>query len=301
MSAVLSRKNEEDYQQINIKFDKDKEILWLYMDPAGRSCFTSEMIKEIRDSHRILLSNRGHYPDGEQLHKVSYQVMTSVSSKPYNLGGDLQLFMQCIMNKDRDGLRDYAKLCLEGIYPTINNFDGHVTTIALVHGHALGGGFESALSSSILIAERSSKMGLPEVLFNLFPGMGAYHLLARRLPASQVEKMIMSGKIYAAEELYEMGIVDIIAEDGDGKTAVYNFIRKHKRNWSTQIAIQKVRQIHRPITFTELMRVCDIWVDAAINLSEKDLRTMRRLVKSQLKLSQKEADIQPEQDHLMVG
>src|SRR3972149_4441233 len=56
-----------------------------------------------------------------------------------------------------------------------------LTTISLVQGDALGGGFETALSSDVIIAEQSAAMGLPEVLFNLFPGMGAYSLLTRRI------------------------------------------------------------------------------------------------------------------------
>ena len=44
-----------------------------------------------------------------------------------------------------------------------------MTTISLVQGDALGGGFESALSSDIIVAEESAQLGLPEILFNLFP------------------------------------------------------------------------------------------------------------------------------------
>jgi DSF synthase len=59
------------------------------------------------------------------------------------------------------------------MYENIIHLDRDVTTIALVQGDALGGGFETALSSNVLIAERSAKLGFPEILFNLFPGMGA--------------------------------------------------------------------------------------------------------------------------------
>ena len=45
----------------------------------------------------------------------------------------------------------------------------------------LGGGFEAALSSQVLIAERSARFGFPEIMFNLFPGMGAYSLISRRI------------------------------------------------------------------------------------------------------------------------
>ncbi len=86
----------------------------------------------------------------------------------------------------------------------------------MVHGDALGGGFETVLSCDVVIAERGAKFGLPEVLFNLFPGMGAYSLLCRRLDGARAQKLMLSGRIYTAEELEEMGLVDLVVEPGEG-------------------------------------------------------------------------------------
>jgi DSF synthase len=284
MSNLLNSLYRPEYDNIRLKLDHEEGVLWLYMNHKGVPCFSSELITDIRDSHRILQDNNGYYPDGNNLQKVFYQVMTSEPGQPYNLGGDLDFFLECVSNNDRKSLRAYAKLCLEGLYPTVINFNSDVTTIALVRDKAFGGGFESALSSSIIIAERSAKMGLPEVLFNLFPGMGAYHLLARRIPIAQVEKMILSGKLYDTEELYEMGIVDVIAEDGFGELSVMEFIKRHKKKWNTQIAVQKIRDQYRHIEFNELMAVCDIWVDSMFNLTDRDIKTIRRLSRSQDRL-----------------
>jgi len=281
MNNLLKRPDHPNFNNIRLKFDKEDGILWLYMNHEGKPCFNPELITDIRDSHRILMDNKGYYLKGNDLHKVFYHVMTSEQGQPYNLGGDLQLFLNCIQDNDRKGLRAYAKLCLEGLYPTVINFNSDLTTISLVRDRALGGGFESALSSSVIIAERSAKMGLPEVLFNLFPGMGAYQLLARRLPISQVEKMILSGKLYDVEELYDMGLIDVIAEDGFGEIAVYEFIKRNRKKWNTRIAIQKLRQSCHPIEFNELMKVCEIWVEAMFNLSNRDIKTIKRLVRSQ--------------------
>jgi DSF synthase len=56
------------------------------------------------------------------------------------------------------------------MYRRITNFRSPtMTTISLVQGDALGGGFEAALTSDVIIAEESAQMGLPEILFNLFP------------------------------------------------------------------------------------------------------------------------------------
>ncbi len=284
MQSIMKNETTQ-FSNLRQQFDQDREILWLYMTPEGRQCFSIDLLKDMRAQHETLLSNHGTYYLGHVPHNVRYQVITSESQRPYNLGGDLELFVKCIKDRDRSSLYDYAKLCIDVLFPTAINFDSTVTTISLVKGQALGGGFESALSSSILVAERSAKLGLPEVLFNLFPGMGAYHLLAKRLPVVQVEKMIMSGNVYEAEELYEMGVVDILAEDGEGEIAIHNYVDKHKRHLNSQIGMQKVRQIYQPITHAELMSVCEVWVDTAMQLGTKDLRVMERLVRAQYKMN----------------
>ena len=76
----------------------------------------------------------------------------------------------------------------------------------------------------LLLPKRGVKLGLPEVLFNLFPGMGAYSLLSAKIGPALAERMILSGKLYLAEELYDMGVIDILAEKGDGELALYNYI-----------------------------------------------------------------------------
>ena len=153
--------------------------------------------------------------------------------------------------------------------------------MALVQGDALGGGFECALSMDMIVAERSAKLGLPEIMFNLFPGMGAYSFLSRRLDAARAEKMILSGRIYSAEELHDMGIVDILAEDGQGEEAVREYIDRHAYRLNAYRAVYQARKRVNPVTFDELRDVTDIWVEAALGLSESDLRRMARLTAAQ--------------------
>jgi len=156
-----------------------------------------------------------------------------------------------------------------------------LTTIALVQGDALGGGFECALSASVLVAEESVRMGFPEILFNLFPGMGAYSFLARKVGRRVTEELITGGSLYTGRELYDMGVVDVLAPDGGGEAAVYSFIRKHARAPNGRRAIEMARREVEPVTHDELMRIVSIWADAALRLSERDIRLMERLVRAQ--------------------
>jgi len=147
----------------------------------------------------------------------------------------------------------------------------------------LGGGFECALSASVLVAEESTRMGFPEVLFNLFPGMGAYSFLARKIGRRSAEELICSGNLYTARQLYDIGVVDVLAPDGAGEAAVYSFIKKHSKSANGRRAIEMVRREIEPVTHAELMRVVEIWADAALRLTERDLRMMDRIVRAQSK------------------
>jgi DSF synthase len=80
-----------------------------------------------------------------------------------------------------------------------------------------------------------------------------------------------------------MGVVDVLAEDGDGENALYDYVRKQERRANGYQAVQRARHRFDPVTYAELLDITTIWVDAAMNLTEKDLKVMDRLVRSQEK------------------
>ena len=216
---------------------------------------------------------------------IRFFIAASKSPGVFNLGGDLSLFARCVAEKDVEALRKYARGCIETLYPYIIGFNRPVTTVSLVQGDALGGGFEIALAGNIIVAERGAKFGFPEILFNLFPGMGAYNLLSRRIGMQRTERMLQNGKLYRAEELHAEGIVDILAEDGRGENAVYDYIVRNKNRGIAREGIQRVQRRLFPIRYEELLDVADIWVDTAMQVGPREIRLMGRLARSQGKLS----------------
>jgi DSF synthase len=156
-------------------------------------------------------------------------------------------------------------------------------TIGMVQGDALGGGFEQVLTNDVIIAERDSRMGLPEILFNLFPGMGAYSLLCRRLDGVRAQKLILSGRLYEALELEELGLVDLVVGRGEGPAAVREYLERNRRRHGTLLALSRVRQRCQPVTYEELIDVTDVWVETAMGLDDADLRRMEHLVRAQLR------------------
>ncbi len=268
----------DDYRYLSFRHEPQNGILWYFMAPAPRACFTPELLAELRRFQRQI---HALHPKQADMQDVRYLVAGSTIPGAFSLGGDLALFLECITRQDRETLTSYAKACIDVLYPNSVNLDLPVTTVSLVQGSALGGGFEAAISSSVVVAERSAQMGLPEILFNLFPGMGAYSFLSRRLNAAQAERLILSGRTYEARELYEMGLVDVLAEDGDGEEAVYRYVRRQERFRNGMTAVHAIRQLVNPVTRRELMDVAMLWVDRALKLTPRDLRIMERLVRSQ--------------------
>ena len=270
----------KNYEQLTIRYDPNLSSLWYYMNPHPRPCFTPGLLSEIKQLQQSIFDSF-ESPQFSQQYPIDYVVLASQVPGTFNLGGDLNLFAKHILNQDRDHLLHYATACIDVLYNNAVNMHRPLTTISLVEGSALGGGFEAALSSNIIIAERSAELGLPEILFNLFPGMGAYSLLARRIGIVEAERMITSGKIYRADDLYEMGVVDVLTEDGEGKQAVNKYIKQHSRSSNGLRAINAARQRFSPITYEELMDITKIWVDAALNLTKREIRIMERLVSAQ--------------------
>lgn len=269
------------FNQIQVRIDPDHGILWVYQNPTPRPCFNPQLIAEVRSVQLLLESYDGRLPYRGQLVPIHYHVLDSLSPGVFSMGGDLNLFRDHVLRGDKEGLLRYAKACIDTIHAFVVGFRLPITTISLVRGDALGGGFEVAMANQVVIAERQVEMGFPEILFNIFPGMGGYHLLCQRLPPVQVEKMMLSGRKYGAQELEGMGVVDVLAEPGAGERALYDFVEQNQRHRNGYLALQNVKRRVNPVTWEELMDVCNYWVEVTMKVTERDLRLMERLVRAQ--------------------
>lgn len=261
------------YSQINIVHDENHQLDWCYLQGDSRPCFTATMLEELQ-----------HYGNHLSLQKdrnIRYLVQASRLPGIFSYGGDLNSFRTLIEKQDKATLLAYGRACINVLYGRVVHFNRDITSIALVQGDALGGGLEYALSCDILIAERQVKMGLPEILFNLFPGMGAYSFLSRKIGPAKAERFILSGNLYSGEEMHEMGIVDILADEGQGEQALYDYIRRENKFRNCYQSIREVKKLVNPISYEELLHISEIWVDAALKLEGRDLRMMDRLVSRQ--------------------
>jgi DSF synthase len=268
------------YDNLRLDIDTLNSTCWCFMEPMGKPSYTHELMHDISRMQKAITQTFASLPRQAPA-PFSWFVMASAVPGIYNLGGDLGHFAQRIRSGDLKAMRHYGHVAVEAIHRNAVAFDSPVVTMALVQGDALGGGFEHALSFDLIVAERSAKMGLPEILFNMFPGMGAYSFLSRRMNRDRAEALILSGRVHTAEELHAMGAVDVLAEDGQGQLAVLDYISRHGRKHNAHHAVYRARRRINPVTLQELYDVVDIWAEAALNLTEADLRKMDRLCAAQ--------------------
>ena len=268
-----------ELEELDCLYEAQTATLWSYMRPQGRPSFTPTMLRDFETWQRLIGADFG--PDKVPLR---YLVLGSRSPGVFCFGGDLELFQRLIRERDRDGLARYGYRCVDILHRNMNALDLPLLTIGLVEGAALGGGFEALLSFDHVIAEKSATFGLPEVMFGLFPGMGAHAILARKLGSAAADRIILSNKTYSAEEMFELGLVHQLAEDGAGLAETREFFARNGRRHAGLVGAKRAMRETTHISLAELKRIVDHWADAALQLREQDLKVMQRLAAAQARL-----------------
>jgi len=91
--------------------------------------------------------------------------------------------------------------------------------VAAVHGFALGGGLELALSCDVIVADDAAVVGLPEVSLGLVPGGGGTQLALRRLGPGRAADVVLTGRRIPAVEALDLGLIDRVVPAGSARPA----------------------------------------------------------------------------------
>ncbi len=272
--SVLPPALERTYKYLWLEWDPEFAVLTARICVKPIQCYSLAAMAELQQVFNDITANPG---------LVKHFVMASGTPGVFNFGGDLSLFVLLVRARDLDSLKLYARRCVDLVWWLENAAQVGVHTTALVQGDALGGGLESALLHHNVIFERHAQAGYPEVLFNLFPGMGAWHLTIRKGGFGIANDMILSGQIYTADQLHRASLVDLVVEAGEGETALKKVVRSaHPRLRGTLTALQ-ARRLASPIAYESLQAVVELWAVSALRLKDRDLRLMERLARAQVR------------------
>jgi DSF synthase len=261
-----------DYKYIRLAWDAELSLLRVRTCVKPIQCYSLGAMGELQQMLADITASPG---------LVRHFVMTSDVPGVFNFGGDLALFVLLVRAQDIDSLRLYGRRCVDLVWWMENAAKLGVHTTVLVQGDTLGGGLESVLPFHKVIFERSAQAGFPEVLFNLFPGMGAWNFTIRKAGFAVANDMILSGRLYTADQLYRRSLVDVVVEDGAGEAAIDTVVRSVDPRLRGTLAALHARQMAAPITYESLMAIVDQWAETALALTTRDLRLMERLARAQ--------------------
>jgi len=260
------------YKTIRLEWSSDLRLLRVRTCVKPIQCYSLAAMGEMQQVLDDISANPG---------LVRHLVMTSDVPKVFNFGGDLALFVLLVRAADIESLKLYGRRCIDLVWWLENAADIGVHTTVLSQGDTLGGGLESIMPFHKIIFERSAQAGFPEVLFNLFPGMGAWDFTIRKAGFAVANEMILSGRLYSAEELLYRRMVDLVVDDGEGEAAIERVLREVDPRHRGTLAALRARRLVAPITLEQLIAVVEQWAESALGLTDRDLRLMERLARAQ--------------------
>ncbi|WP_062052644.1 crotonase/enoyl-CoA hydratase family protein [Aquimarina longa] len=264
------------FDSITVEYFRDHELLFWKIRDTGVPNFCLKGLQEFRE-FAVWVKEYFSHPD----RPLKFIVSGSEHDGIYNMGGDLGFFLESIKSGNKDNLSTYAHLCIDAIYSIYTSFGLPAITIALVEGNAYGGGFECALAHDFIIAEEKVKFCLPENKFNLFPGMGAYSLLYRKLNTADADIILKRGKTYTARYLESLGLVEKLSKKYMEVISLYDFVSKIIEQFNFEYHHIQCKKIVFPLAKKELLEVTDLWVEACMKTDVFDLRKMEILVNAQ--------------------
>ncbi|MFB7595956.1 enoyl-CoA hydratase/isomerase family protein [Streptomyces sp. NPDC056160] len=165
--------------------------------PKAMNAVSTDMARSIAGACAALAAD----PD------VRVVVLTSSHERAFCVGADLKE-RNSFSDADLLKQRPVARAAYTGV------LELPMPTVAAVHGFALGGGFELALSCDVIVADRTAVVGLPEVSVGVIPGGGGTQLLPRRVGAARAAELIFTARRLDAAEAREIGLVDLLVEEG---------------------------------------------------------------------------------------
>ena len=260
------------YKYLRLEWNSELSLLRVRTFVKPIQCYSLAGLAEMQRVLDDITANPG---------LVRHLVLTSDVTGVVNFGGDLALFVLLVRAQDFDSLRLYGRRCVDLVWWMENAAQRGVHTTVLVQGDTLGGGLESVLPFHKVIFERSAQAGFPEVLFNLFPGMGAWNFTIRKAGFAIANEMILSGTLYTADQLYRRGLVDMVVNDGEGEAALDQAIRTVDPRLRGTLAALQAQRFAAPIPYDSLLSIVDQWAETAMGLTNRDLRLMERLARAQ--------------------
>ncbi|HEX9131186.1 MAG TPA: enoyl-CoA hydratase/isomerase family protein [Ktedonobacteraceae bacterium] len=171
----------------NVRIRLHNDILWLILDRPPLNILSIEMLDQLTAAMRDAIK-----------HPPRLVVITGAGERAFCAGVDI-----------RDHLDGREKEMLRAVYDNCAAFEElrshHIPTVALVKGHALGGGCELAALCDTVIAHEDATFGLPEISLGVFPPVAAVYFPAL-IGHNATMRLMLAGETIQAKEALRLGL-----------------------------------------------------------------------------------------------
>ena len=171
----------------NVRIRLHNDILWLILDRPPLNILSIEMLDQLTGAMRDAIK-----------HPPRLVVITGAGERAFCAGVDI-----------RDHLDGREKEMLRAVYDNCAAFEElrsqHIPTVALVKGHALGGGCELAALCDTVIAHEDATFGLPEISLGVFPPVAAVYFPAL-IGHHAAMRLMLAGETIPAKEALRLGL-----------------------------------------------------------------------------------------------
>jgi len=181
---------------------------------AGRIAYVTINRPEVRNALDALANSElgAAFDDFAADPEAWIAIITGEGDQAFSAGNDLKATAQ----RDKAGGADAPRLPMSGGFGGITaRFDLFKPVIAAVNGWAMGGGFEIALASDIVIASENARFGLPEPRVGLIAGAGGVHRLPRKIPMTLAMGLMLTGRSIDAKTALSYGVVNEVVPLAD--------------------------------------------------------------------------------------
>lgn len=180
-----------------VKYTKDGEIGRVMISrPDAMNALNETIVKQIDEAFTKAESD----PDTKA-------IIIETAGKAFVAGADIKFFVDCIKENRLDRNYDFTAYGQD----VLNRIDdSKKLIIAKMDGLALGGGFELALSTDVIVATPKAVMGFPETGIGIYPGLGGTQRTSRFIGKELAKYIIFTGRVISAKDANAIGLVDYV-------------------------------------------------------------------------------------------
>lgn len=234
------------YETIELKLNNRYAVLSLKR-PEAMNAMNEQMLKELAECFERL--------KGEK--RVQVLVLKG-EGRAFSAGGDIKMMLES---------NDFN--AFEELMQSVSNmmlafYQLPMITVAQIHGAAAGLGFSLAIASDYVIAEENSKLAMNFIGIGLIPDGGGHFFMKERVGVPKAKQIIWEGKVMNGKEALDLGLIDLVAKEGEAETCVQQFIEKILN--SPILAMLETKNIYHSERLPELERVLKVETEGQLRM-----------------------------------